>query len=166
MLLQTNSYIVPGERRVEHARLMRRFRQILARLGCDQFEVYELVSPNFAPFKGDVRFVQLMRFRDRRHQQAVQAAERVDSAAQDLIQEFCDLVNIEYQKDCSLLAVGYYALLLDLAEGAVPVGAEPDLSAESRDFVTVDLPRESRGQEGKSVKCAGESPSGADGSCT
>jgi hypothetical protein len=47
MLLQTNSYIVPKEKRAEHARLVRRFRQTLARLGCDHFEVYEQVGANW-----------------------------------------------------------------------------------------------------------------------
>ena len=34
MLLQTNSYVVPKDKRLEHAKLMRRFRQTLVRLGC------------------------------------------------------------------------------------------------------------------------------------
>ena len=33
MLLQTNSYIVPKDKRSEHSRLIRRFRQTLGRLG-------------------------------------------------------------------------------------------------------------------------------------
>ena len=67
MLLQTNSYIVPKEKRVEHARLLRRFRQALARVGCDHFEVYEQVGSNWT---GETtgRFVQIMRFRDKQHQ--------------------------------------------------------------------------------------------------
>ena len=74
MLLQTNSYIVPADRKADHARLIRRFRQTLSRIGCDQFEVYEQVGPNWSP-GSTTRYVQLMRFRDRQHQQAVQAAE-------------------------------------------------------------------------------------------
>ena len=49
MLLQTNSYIVPADRRADHARLIRKFRQALSRIGCDQFEVYEQVGPNWSP---------------------------------------------------------------------------------------------------------------------
>src|SRR5215218_7172452 len=48
MLLQTNSYIVPKDRRSEHTRLLRRFRQTLTRLGAEHFEVYEQVGANFA----------------------------------------------------------------------------------------------------------------------
>ena len=47
MLLQTNSYIVPKDKRAEHARLLRRFRAALAKLGCDSFEVYEQVGANW-----------------------------------------------------------------------------------------------------------------------
>jgi hypothetical protein len=108
MLLQTNSYIVPKDKRSEHARLMRRFRQALARIGCDHFEVYEQVGPNWGPLKGGGRFVQILRFRDRQHQTAIQAAEREDPAAQQVIREFCDLVNLPYQQDKGLFALGYY----------------------------------------------------------
>jgi len=41
MILQSNSYIVPKEKRAEHARLVRKFRQTLNRLGCEQFDVFE-----------------------------------------------------------------------------------------------------------------------------
>ena len=81
MLLQTNSYIVPRDRRMEHARLLRRFRQTLMRLGCDHFEVYEQVGANWSTAESTGRFVQIMRFRDRRHQMAVQSAERSDPGA-------------------------------------------------------------------------------------
>jgi len=37
MLLQTNSYIVPRDKQEEHARLMRRFKQVLLKLGCEHF---------------------------------------------------------------------------------------------------------------------------------
>src|SRR3954471_22672357 len=107
MLLQTNSYIVPKDKRAEHARLLQRFRQTLARLGCDHFEAYEQVGANWS---GDTtgRFVQLMRFRDRKHQQQVQAAERSDASAQALIKEFCELINFPYQQQQGLFAVGFY----------------------------------------------------------
>lgn len=111
MLLQTNSYIVPKERREEHARLMRRFRQILAKIGCDQFEVYEQTAPNWAPGESG-RCVQLMRFRDRKHQQHVQAAERSDPAAQATIAEFCEMLNVAYQQEQGFFASGFYQTIL------------------------------------------------------
>jgi len=70
MLLQTNSYVVPKEKRTEHARLLARFRQTLGRLGCDYFEVYEQTGVNWSSAEGSGRFVQIMRFRDRSHQRA------------------------------------------------------------------------------------------------
>lgn len=108
MLLQTNSYIVPREKRAEHARLIRRFRQTLTRLGCDNFEIYEQVGHNWSSGESTGRFVQIMRFRDRRHQLAVQGAERTDATAQALIAEFCELINFPYQQQQGLFAVGYY----------------------------------------------------------
>jgi hypothetical protein len=117
MLLQTNSYVVPKEKRNEHARLVRRFRQTMATLGCDQFEVYEQVSQNWGVQDSGGRFVQIIRFRDRRHQQDVQAAERIDPAAQALIQEFCELINLPYQQQQGLFAVGYYNSVLAAAPG-------------------------------------------------
>ena len=71
MLLQTNSYVVPKERRAEHARLLRRFRHTLARLGCHHFETYEQVGANWSTGETTGRFVQIMRFQDRKHQLAV-----------------------------------------------------------------------------------------------
>lgn len=112
MLLQTNSYVVPREKRVEHARLLRRFRQALLRLGCDHFEVFEQVGANWSGADTTGRFVQIMRFRDRKHQLAVQAAERNDPATQALLQEFCDLINFQYQQEQGLFAVGYYTSFL------------------------------------------------------
>lgn len=115
MLLQTNSYVVPKDRRAEHARLLRRFRQTLARLGCDHFEAYEQVGQNWNTAETSGRFVQIMRFRDRRHQLAVQAAERQDPLAQQLIAEFCDLINFPYQQQHGLFAVGFYNSALPMA---------------------------------------------------
>lgn len=115
MLLQTNSYIVPRDKRAEHERLVRRFRQAFARLGCEQFEVFEQVGANWSNSEPTGRFVQLMHFRDRRHQQAVQEAERKDPGAQALIQEFCRLINFPYQQQQGLFAVGYYAAMLGAA---------------------------------------------------
>ncbi len=115
MLLQTNSYIVPKDKRSEHARLVRRFRQTLLRLGCDHFEVYEQVGSNWSSSEASGRYVQLMRFVDRKHQLAVQAAERSDPTAQAVIQEFCDLINFPYQQQQGLFAVGFYTSVLPAA---------------------------------------------------
>ena len=112
MLLQTNSYVVPRDRRMEHARILRRFRQTLLRLGCDHFEVYEQVGPNWSSGETNGRFVQIMRFRDRKHQLAVQQAERSDPTAQVLLREFCELINLPYQQQQGLFAVGYYTSFL------------------------------------------------------
>src|SRR6476646_4362798 len=60
MLLQTNSYVVPKEKRSEHVRLLRRFKQVLHKLGCDHFEVYEQVGTNWTSDQSSGRFVQIM----------------------------------------------------------------------------------------------------------
>jgi hypothetical protein len=109
MLLQTNSYFVPPEKRAEHARLMRRFKQTLSRLGCEHFEVYEQVGANWNPTKSNSRFIQLMRFRDRRHHQQIQAAEKSDPAAQELIRDFIALINLPQQQEQSLFDLGFYS---------------------------------------------------------
>jgi hypothetical protein len=108
MHFQINSYLVPRDKREEHSRLMRRFRQELARLGCDQFEVIEEAESNWAPVKGDGRVMQIMTFRDRAHHQAVQEAERTDAPSQELIREFCELIDVAVQKEKGLLTVSYY----------------------------------------------------------
>jgi hypothetical protein len=108
MLLQTNSYVVPKDKRVEHSRLLARFRQLLQKHGCDQFEVYEQVGTNWAGTETTGRFVQIMRFRDRKQQTAIQTAERDDPSAQQLIREFCELINFPYQQQQGLFAVGFY----------------------------------------------------------
>jgi hypothetical protein len=136
MLLQTNSYIVPKDRRSEHARLVRKFRQTLGRLGCDQFEVYEQVGANWASGEMTGRFVQIMRFRDRAHQQQVQAQEKQDPAAQQLIQEFCALINFPYQQQQGLFAVGFYMSALPVA----PVRSAPRLSAAVQSQPAVAAP--------------------------
>jgi hypothetical protein len=112
MLLQTNSYVVPKEKRSEHARLLRRFKQVLHRLGCDHFEVYEQVGTNWTSDQSSGRFVQIMRFKDRKQQMAVQAAERDDPVAQAVIAEFCELINFPYQQQQGLFAIGYYTSIL------------------------------------------------------
>lgn len=117
MLLQTNSYIVPKEKRADHSRLLARFRQTLLRLGCDSFECYEQVGSNWAG-EATGRYVQIMRFRDKKQQQAVQESERTDPAAQALIKEFCELINFPYQQEHGLFAVGFY-------NSASPIGPAP-----------------------------------------
>ena len=110
MLLQTNSYIVPKEKRAEHARLMARFRRCFDRLG-SHFEVYEQTGNDFTG-SGGGRFVQLMRFHDRRHQHEVSVREKEDAVAQQLIADFCQLVNLPYQQQQGLFAAGYYTSLV------------------------------------------------------
>ena len=134
MLLQTNSYVVPKEKRAEHARLVRKFRSTLNRLGCDQFDIFEQVGANWAGGETSGRFVQMMRFRDRKHQVAVQTAEKQDPAAQALIQEFCDLINFGYQQQQGLFAVGYYQSVLPVAPmRMLPVEGEQNLPPAEMD---------------------------------
>ncbi|HEY7090983.1 MAG TPA: hypothetical protein VH518_23000 [Tepidisphaeraceae bacterium] len=125
MLLQTNSYKVPKERRAEHARLLARFRQTLARLGCDHFEAYEQVGANWGGGESTGRFVQIMRFRDRKHQQQVQQAEKSDPQAQALIKEFCDLINFPEQQQLGQFAVGFYSSVMAVAPTRAP-GSMPE----------------------------------------
>lgn len=136
MLLQTNSYIVPRERRNEHERLVRRFRQVFSRLGCEQFEVFEQVGANWSANEPTGRFVQIMRFRDRRHQQAVQEAERKDEGAQALIAEFCKLINFPYQQQQGLFAVGYYSSVLPIGnarENRLPPDSKQETAADEEE---------------------------------
>src|SRR5258706_1015753 len=160
MLLQTNSYIVPKEKRSEHARLMRRFRQVLHDLGCDNFEIYEQVGANWSNSQTTGRFVQIMRFRDRKHQLSVQNAERTDPAAQQLIAEFCELVNYPYQQQQGQFAVGFYSSILPLAPArgqeetgdadAAPLDAQEALATAEEDTAAAvqadqNVPAESTG---------------------
>ena len=126
MLLQTNSYIVPKEKRADHARVVRKFRQLLLRLGCEHFEVYEQVGSNWSTTETTGRYVQIMRFRDRKHQQAVQVAERTDPAAQQIIAEFCELINYPYQLQQGLFAQGFY-------QSVMPVGPSRDRGPDEPD---------------------------------
>jgi hypothetical protein len=152
MLLQTNSYVVPKEKRAEHARLMRRFRQALMRLGCDQFEVYEQVGANWSSSETSERFVQIMRFRDRKHQLAVQNAERSDPTAQSLIAEFCELVNFAYQQQQGLFAVGFYNSVLPVAPTRLsPNPREPEEAA----LEEVDESEDEKGGSGEHTDPAG-----------
>jgi hypothetical protein len=128
MLLQTNSYIVPKEKRAAHASLLARFRETLARLGSDVFEIYEQVGTDWDTSQTSGRFVQIMRFRDREHQLAVQAAERTDREAQLLIAEFCELINFPYQEEHGFFAVGFYTnILSESNEGDGGAVDEPEV---------------------------------------
>jgi hypothetical protein len=116
---------------------MRRFRQVLNRLGCDSFEVYEQVGANWSNTQTSGRFVQIMRFRDRKHLLAVQGAERTDQAAQELIAEFCELVNYPYQQQQGQFAVGFYSSVLPISPvraprrpGDAPAAEGPELGSE------------------------------------
>ncbi|HWB53714.1 MAG TPA: hypothetical protein VG722_05955 [Tepidisphaeraceae bacterium] len=116
MLMQTNSYVVPRDKQEEHARLVKRIRQIMSRLGCDMFDVFEQTGASWSNSEATGRFVQIMRFRDRRHQLAVQTAEREDRAAQEVIKEFCDLVNLPQQQQQGLFSVGFYNSVLSQSD--------------------------------------------------
>ncbi|HEV8292423.1 MAG TPA: hypothetical protein VGP94_10890 [Tepidisphaeraceae bacterium] len=109
MLLQTNSYVVPKDKRQEHERLIRRIRQALLRIGCDCFEVYEQVGANWAAQKGGGRFIQIMRFRDRQHHHEIQEAEKNDPSVQQLINEFMELIDLPSQQEQGMFAMGHYS---------------------------------------------------------
>ncbi len=108
MLLQTNSYIVPKDKRTEHARLVKKFRQVFARLGCEDFEIYEQSGPNWSSEIGG-RFVQIMKFRDQDHAADVRSKEQQDPVAQELVREFCELINFNYQYQQNLSTSAYYS---------------------------------------------------------
>jgi hypothetical protein len=122
MLLQTNSYIVPKEKRTEHARLIKRFRALMHRLGCDDFDVCEQTGPNWVSETGG-RFVQLMTFRDEAHQKAVRDAEQSDPSAQDLVREFCELVDYGYQQQQGIATTAYYRSILGAPGNRLPAPA-------------------------------------------
>lgn len=115
--MQTNSYIVPRERRAEHTRLLRRFRDTMRRLGCDDFEAYEQSPTHWMAGEPTGRFVQIMWFRDKRHQEQVQSAERADADAQKIIAEFCELINLPYQQQQGLFVSGFYSDILPIDTG-------------------------------------------------
>lgn len=96
MLLLTNSYTVPADKRTEHARLTKRFQQAMARIGCEDFEVYEQTGLNWSN-ETTGRFVQIMRFRDQAHFQKVQEAEQQDEAAREIVRQFLELVGFSEQ---------------------------------------------------------------------
>ena len=168
MLLQTNSYIVPRDKRVEHARLLRRFRQTLLRLGCDHFEVYEQTGANWSSGDNSGRFVQIMRFRDRKQQLSVQNAERADPAAQALLKEFCELINLPYQQQQGLFAAGFYTSFMRMPEfhPHVPGGAgEPTQEQAKQSEVPANgenLETAAEGSAPQAGELSAESAEGAD----
>lgn len=113
MLLQTNSYLVPREHRTEHARLVKQFKAVMTRLGCESFNVYEQVR-SFSGLEGTGRFVQVIAFRDAAHQKAHRDKEQADPTAQDLIRQFVELLDFEGQLRRGEATVTCYAGLPDL----------------------------------------------------
>jgi hypothetical protein len=97
--------------------------------------VYEQVGSSW---QGDStgRYVQLMRFRDKKQQQMVQDAERTDPAAQQLIKEFCELINFPYQQEHGIFAVGFYHSVLP--QGPAPIPAQPVEQPASADRAASD----------------------------
>lgn len=129
MLLQTNSYFVPKEKRTEHARLVKRFRALMIKLGCEDFDVCEQTGPNWNSEVGG-RFVQLMRFRDEAHQRAVREAEQADASAQDLVREFCELVEYGYQQQQGMATTAYYRSLGSAPAQRALTGSAPAIAAD------------------------------------
>lgn len=131
MLLQTNSYFVPKDKRTEHARLMHRFRALMARLGCDQFDVCEQSGPDWNSERGG-RFVQLMKFRDSAHQKSVRDAEQSDVGAQDLVREFCELVDYALQQQQGMATTAFYrGIFSNPTSASATRSSVPELSEDS-----------------------------------
>jgi hypothetical protein len=108
-----------------------------------------------------------MRFRDRKHQLAVQNAEKTDAAAQQLIAEFCELINFPYQQQQGLFAVGFYQSVLPVAparasvvdEGVAVEDIEGDAAQSGHDTGGAGLRRvgdEPAADEGADVSKNGE----------
>lgn len=159
MLLQTNSYLVPKERRTEHARLLQRFRQQLARLGCDHFEVYEQTGSHWGGGEPSGRFVQILRFRDRQHWTAVQNAEKQDPQAKQLIQEFCDLINLPYQQQAGMFAATFFTSVIVAAPTRVPAAMPAPQASEHRGAEARDT--EGHNPEAADSQAAGHPQDGA-----
>jgi len=75
-----------------------------------------------------------MQFRDRRHQQAVQQAEKADAMAQRLIADFCQLINFPYQQQQGLFATSYYTSLFapETLRGPGPASSRPPEPSEAQ----------------------------------
>ncbi|HQY87054.1 MAG TPA: hypothetical protein PK402_00250 [Tepidisphaeraceae bacterium] len=155
MLLQTNSYIVPKDKRTEHARLVKRFKQIMSRYGCDDFEVYEMAGPNWSTEVGG-RFIQIMKFRDKDHQKQIQEAEQNDSSAQELVREFMEMINFAYQRNAGHATTAFYISLVSgpgvgrLAGDARVPGVDPNRDADG------DAPKKKSSSNGAVGGAAGE----------
>jgi hypothetical protein len=94
----------------------------------------QTVGANWSNTQTSGRFVQIMRFRDRKHQLAVQVAERTDPNAQALIKEFCELINFPYQQQQGYFAVGFYNSVLPVAAELPPIrvnALHPGIVADS-----------------------------------
>jgi hypothetical protein len=147
------------------------------RLGCDHFEVFEQVGANWSSNDTSGRFVQIMHFRDRKHQLAIQAAERSDPTAQSLLKEFCELINLPYQQQQGLFAVGFYTSFLRMpqrtdtpvatgqAAPEPPSQSEPELPSQNEAVPQPDAPEppQSAPEPGTAEESAGTAePSGLD----
>lgn len=110
MLLQTNAYSLPRDKKDQHARLVKRFEDCFRRLGAS-FEVYQQVDAGFKDQadQNSLRFVQLMKFKDEKHLASVRAAEVSDAACTQLIKDFCELIDYSGQVQSGLFLPGYYA---------------------------------------------------------
>jgi hypothetical protein len=95
---------------------MKKLRQKMAELGCEDFEVYEQVGANWSPGQSTGRFVQTLRFHNRRHFLAVQEAERNDPVAQELVREFVAMVDLPSQQQQGLYASSCYSQVLPAAD--------------------------------------------------
>lgn len=127
MLMQTNAYNVPADRRDRHERLMRKFADAFRRIGAS-FEVYEQVGSTFNPADESTgRFVQVMRFRDRHHLHLVRQFEESDPTAQAMIAEFCELVDIASQQQRGAFLPGYYFGLVGRPDTDLPEASPPSL---------------------------------------
>ena len=131
MLLQTNGYLVPPDRRAAHARLVRRFRAAMRRLGCDRFEVFEQVGPGWHGGETSGRFIQMMGFRDRAHQKQVHDAEQQDPEAQQIIADFCALIDYDSQQQQKSFITGYYRNAVEGPQEAAAAAAPPEPAAPS-----------------------------------
>ena len=108
------------------------------RLGCVHFEVYEQVGANWNPNQATGRFVQTLRFDDRKCFMAHQQAEKSDPGARRLLLEFCEMINLPYQMEQGLFAVGYYISFAKMPGKAAEtplaeMPAEADDSSVSQD---------------------------------
>jgi hypothetical protein len=100
-----------------------------------------------------------MRFRDRKHQLEVQAAERNDPTTQALLREFCELINFPYQQQQGLFAVGYYTSFLRMppARTMPELGAMEPTEHHAPEHTESNSPPESHEAEGVVTEELGQS---------